>query len=87
MISPYLLDHNLEALEKHSTKIKSHLPTLFYRLISERNMYDFDSVRALLGSALHAEGFGRGSGKLRYKEAENRPKWFDEALERNIGVT
>ena len=70
-----------------SGKLKSHLPTPAHRLISERKLYDFDTIRTLLGSALNVEGFGRGSGKLRYKEPENCPKWFDKTLETKIGVT
>ena len=74
-------------LGTQSNKLKSHLPTPAHRLISERKKYDFDSVRTLLGSALNSEGFGRGTGKLRYKEASNQPAWFNEALEQHIGVT
>ena len=72
---------------KQSSKLRSHLPTPVYKLISEKEKFDFNSVRTLLGSALNAEGFGRGSGKLMYKVLENRPQWFDEALENKIGVT
>ena len=48
---------------------------------------DYDCIRKLLGAALNAEGFGRGSGKLRYQEIINKPEWFDEVLEKDVGVT
>ena len=72
---------------KDSSKLRSHLPTPQYPLIREKNKMDYDSIRKLLGAALHAEGFGRGSGKLRYQDMHNKPEWFDEVLEKDIGVT
>ena len=39
-----------------SGKLKSHLPTPAHRLISERKLYDFDTIRTLLSSALNALG-------------------------------
>ena len=67
-------------------KIKSHLPPPIFKLSSERNRFTFDLLRKSLGSALSAEGFGRGTGKKRYKVDESRPDWFDKALEDRIGI-
>ena len=74
------------ASNENPSKVQSHLPKPKFKLISERSKFDYDLVRSLLGSALAAEGFGRGTGKMRYKEPANKPAWFDNALEEKIGL-
>jgi hypothetical protein len=74
------------ASNENPSKVQLHLPKPKFKLISERSKFDYDLVRSLLGSALAAEGFGRGTGKMRYKEPANKPAWFDNALEEKIGL-
>ena len=64
-------DKRSESVED-SSKLRSHLPTPQFKLITEKSKTDYGSIRKLLGAALHAEGFGRGSGKLRYQVMLNR---------------
>ena len=58
-----------------------HLPKPVLKLHSERAFYNFESTRDLLASVLAAEGFGRGGNELRYRVAENQPKWWDGQFE------
>ena len=77
---------NLGQLSDNEKQKYCHLPEPVYRLVSERYCYDYDMVRELLSSALACEGFGRGSGKLRYKIIENMPSWWDADLEEKIDL-